>query len=128
LAIDEFPVLFVAGACANGETTLRGASELRHKESDRLAVMAQGLQELGVAVTEYPDGLRVRGGAIGGGRVDSDGDHRVAMAFAVASAVAEGTIEILRTEQVATSFPDFVSTANARGLALEVMEASSDGR
>ena len=128
LAIDEFPVLFVAGACANGEMTLRGAGELRHKESDRLAVMAQGLQELGIAVTEYPDGLSILGGAIGGGRVDSDGDHRVAMAFAVASAVAEATIEILSTGQVATSFPDFVSTANACGFALEVREASSDGR
>ena len=96
------------------------AEELRHKESDRLGVMATGLRVLGVSVTEYPDGLCIEGGSISGGRIDSQGDHRIAMAFAIASLAAKEVIEILRTEEVATSFPDFVTVATRSGLTIEV--------
>jgi 3-phosphoshikimate 1-carboxyvinyltransferase len=79
LAIDEFPAIFIAAACAQGETVLRGAEELRVKESDRIAVMAQGLQTLGIAVEPQPDGLRIQGGQLTGGLVQAQGDHRIAM-------------------------------------------------
>ena len=116
LAIDEFPALFVAAAGAAGRTTVRGAEELRAKESDRIAVMAEGLRTLGAAVEELPDGLVIEGGRLGGGTIDSRGDHRVAMSFAVASLIAEAPIEILHTAEVATSFPGFVETAAMAGL------------
>ena len=98
LAIDEFPVVFIAAACARGRTVLRGAEELRHKESDRIEVMARGLRALGVAVDTYADGIAIQGGAINGGRIEADGDHRVAMAFAIASlrAGAPVTIDVRR--------------------------------
>jgi 3-phosphoshikimate 1-carboxyvinyltransferase len=120
LAIDEFPAFFVAAACARGETLVTGAEELRVKESDRHAVMARGLAALGVRHEVLPGGLRIEGGAIGGGVVDSHGDHRVAMAFAVASLRATGPIEILDTANVATSFPGFAELANSVGLHVEV--------
>ena len=89
LAIDEFPALFVAAACAEGETIVTGAEELRVKESDRIAVMEQGLKALGVDCDATPDGMRIQGkphgAAFSGGRIDSDGDHRIAMSFTVAS-------------------------------------------
>jgi 3-phosphoshikimate 1-carboxyvinyltransferase len=119
LAIDEFPVLFVAAACAAGETLVRGAAELRVKESDRLAVMAQGLARLGIEHELFPDGLRIHGGAIGGGTLDSHGDHRIAMAFAVASLRATALLEIQDVANVATSFPGFVATARSVGLDIE---------
>jgi 3-phosphoshikimate 1-carboxyvinyltransferase len=119
LAIDEFPVLFVAAAAASGETLVEGAEELRVKESDRIAVMAEGLQALGAACEPRADGMLVRGGGLRGGRVDSHGDHRIAMAFAVASLIAGGAIEIADTANVATSFPGFVSLARSAGLELE---------
>jgi 3-phosphoshikimate 1-carboxyvinyltransferase len=119
LAIDEFPILFVAAAAAHGRTTVRGAAELRHKESDRLRVMATGLRKLGIELRELDDGLVIEGGRLGGGEVDSCGDHRVAMAFAVAGAVAEAPITILNTVQVATSFPDFLVTAQRAGLRVD---------
>lgn len=119
LAIDEFPILFVAAAAATGTTTVRGAAELRAKETDRLAVMAENLRAVGVRVEELPDGLVVHGGAVGGGRVDARGDHRIAMSFAVASLGAGGPIEIDNTAEVATSFPGFLSTAAAAGLRVE---------
>jgi 3-phosphoshikimate 1-carboxyvinyltransferase len=118
LAIDEFPAIFVAGACASGSTTVSGAAELRVKESDRIAAMAEGLKNLGVEVEARPDGLRIRGGSVSGGRIDSRGDHRIAMAFAVASVRARGPIEIADVANVATSFPDFVGTARRAGLEL----------
>ncbi len=90
LAIDEFPVFFIAAACAEGETLVTGAEELRVKESDRIAVMARGLAALGVRTRCSPDGLRIEGGRIGGGTVDSRGDHRIAMSFAVASLPRRG--------------------------------------
>jgi 5-enolpyruvylshikimate-3-phosphate synthase len=118
LAIDEFPVIFVAAAHANGETVVRGASELRHKETDRIRVMADGLRALGIDVEELPDGARIRGGRFQSGIVDSSGDHRVAMSFAVGAARAEGAVTILDTANVATSYPGFA--AQARGIGLDV--------
>jgi len=121
LAIDEFPALFVAAACAEGETLVTGAAELRVKESDRIAAMARGLGVLGVAHDVLTDGLRIRGGQrFSGGTIDSRGDHRIAMAFAVASLWATGPIEILDTANVATSFPGFAELANSVGLQIEV--------
>jgi 3-phosphoshikimate 1-carboxyvinyltransferase len=120
LAIDEFPVLFVAAACASGETVVTGAGELRVKESDRLAVMAEGLTRLGVRNELLPDGIRITGGdGFAGGRVDSHGDHRIAMSFTIASLRAHGPIEIDDVANVGTSFPDFVGTARRAGLAIE---------
>jgi 3-phosphoshikimate 1-carboxyvinyltransferase len=119
LAIDEFPILFIAAAAARGRTTVRGAQELRKKETDRVAAMAQGLAALGAAVEERPDGLSVTGGQLHGGRVDSRGDHRVAMSFAIASLLADGPIEVLHTAEVGTSFPDFVDVATAAGLRID---------
>jgi 3-phosphoshikimate 1-carboxyvinyltransferase len=117
LSIDEFPVFFIAAACAEGETLVRGASELRVKETDRLAAMAAGLSALGIENELLADGLRIRGGGdFQGGTVDSHGDHRIAMAFAVASLRARQAIEILDTANVATSFPGFVEIARAAGL------------
>jgi 3-phosphoshikimate 1-carboxyvinyltransferase len=116
LAIDEFPILFVAAAGASGTTVVRGAEELRTKESDRIAVMAAGLGELGARVREEPSGLVIEGGRLNGGRIDSRGDHRIAMSFAVASLLATGPIEILNTAEVATSFPSFIDVATAAGL------------
>jgi 3-phosphoshikimate 1-carboxyvinyltransferase len=116
LAIDEFPALFVAAALARGTTRVSGAQELRVKESDRLATMARGLLALGIRVIERADGLTVEGGALQSGTVDSGGDHRVAMAFAVASSRATGPVEILDVANVATSFPDFERAAATLGL------------
>lgn len=116
LAIDEFPALFVAAACAEGETLLTGAEELRVKESDRIQVMADGLQALGVQATATPDGIVIQGGEISGGRVDSHGDHRIAMSFAMAALRAEGEIRILDCANVDTSFPGFVALAASTGL------------
>ncbi len=115
LAIDEFPVLFVAAACASGETVLRGAEELRVKESDRIQVMADGLNILGVDAQPTPDGMRIRGGPIGGGEVHSHGDHRIAMAFAVAGLRATAPITIRDCANVATSFPGFIGLARGAG-------------
>ena len=117
LSIDEFPVFFIAAACAHGETVVRGAEELRVKESDRLAVMAAGLKTLGVDHTLLPDGIRIRGGhGFSGGTVDSHGDHRIAMAFAIASLRASAPIRILDVANVATSFPGFVELAQSVGI------------
>jgi len=107
LAIDEFPALFVAAACAEGRTEFRGLAELRVKESDRIAAMVQGLAALGIRVEERQDGAVVEGGRLQGGRVDSRGDHRIAMAFAVAATVADGPVRVDRVDNVATSFPGF---------------------
>jgi len=125
LSIDELPILFIAAAGAVGTTVVTGAGELRHKESDRLAVMAAGLRTLGTTVEEHPDGLTIKGGPLQGGRVDSYGDHRIAMAFAVASLRARSAIEILDTSPIATSFPDFLTVAAGSGLRLEAVTADS---
>jgi 3-phosphoshikimate 1-carboxyvinyltransferase len=116
--IDEFPILFVAAALAKGTTRVTGAAELRVKESDRIAVMANGLRAIGVSIDETPDGAIIRGGHVVGGEVDSAGDHRCAMSFAIAGAVASAYVAILDCANVATSFPGFVELANRSGLRL----------
>ena len=120
LAIDEFPALFVAAACAEGETVLTGAEELRVKESDRIQVMADGLIALGVDAKPTPDGIVIQGGAIGGGSVGSHGDHRIAMSFAMAALRATGDISIDDCANVNTSFPGFVELAASVGLKVSV--------
>jgi 3-phosphoshikimate 1-carboxyvinyltransferase len=122
LAIDEFPVLFIAAACAEGETILRGAEELRVKESDRIASMAEGLSTLGVRNEILDDGIVISGGPLGGGTIHTHHDHRIAMAFAVAALRAESEIRILDCEHVATSFPGFDSLARGAGLKIAVRE------
>ncbi len=119
LAIDEFPALFIAAACAQGVTRLTGAEELRVKESDRIQVMAEGLQALGVSAQPTQDGIVIAGGRIRGGRVDSCGDHRPAMSFAMAALRAEGPIEVADCANVATSFPGFSTLAERAGLRLQ---------
>jgi len=120
LAIDEFPALFIAAACAEGETVLTGAHELRVKESDRIAVMADGLKRLGIAAHETPDGIVIQGGTIEGGQVESHGDHRIAMSFAMAALRASSPIVIRDCKNVATSFPNFVELASQAGLGIAV--------
>jgi 3-phosphoshikimate 1-carboxyvinyltransferase len=119
LAIDEFPVLFVAAACADGETVLTGAEELRVKESDRIQVMADGLRALGADARPTADGIVIRGGPLQRGRIDSHGDHRIAMAFAIAALRADGDVVIEDCANVDTSFPGFVALAAAAGCRLE---------
>jgi 3-phosphoshikimate 1-carboxyvinyltransferase len=122
LAIDELPILFVAAACAQGETLISGAAELRVKESDRIASMSAGLTALGVVHTVLQDGMRIEGrhhgAAFSGGSVDSFGDHRIAMSFAVASLRAAAPILVRDVANVATSFPGFVELACSVGLQL----------
>ena len=116
LAIDEFPALFIAAACAEGETILTGAEELRVKETDRIQVMADGLKALGVDAQPTADGMVIHGGEIRGGCVDSGGDHRIAMSFAMAALRANGEISIADCANVNTSFPGFVELARGAGL------------
>lgn len=118
LAIDEFPVLFVAAACAAGRTVLTGAEELRVKESDRIQVMADGLKILGIDARPTPDGMVIEGGVLGQGQINSHGDHRIAMAFAMAALRAAGPIDIDDCANVNTSFPDFIDLARQAGLAV----------
>jgi 3-phosphoshikimate 1-carboxyvinyltransferase len=119
LAIDEFPVLFVAAACAEGQTRLTGAEELRVKESDRIQVMADGLQILGVDAQPTADGMIIQGGGnIGGGTVTSHGDHRIAMAFSIAGLRASAPITVLDCANVNTSFPEFKDLVKSLGLDL----------
>ena len=116
LAIDEFPVLFIAAACAEGETLLSGATELRVKESDRIQVMADGLNKLGIEVVVTADGMCIRGGKITGGTLESYGDHRIAMAFSVAALMASDPIKISNCDNVNTSFPGFAELASSIGM------------
>ena len=116
LAIDEFPVLFVAAACADGTTRLSGAEELRVKESDRIQVMADGLTVLGIEALPQADGIVIQGGEPGGGVIESHGDHRTAMAFSIASLRATQEIRINECANVNTSFPGFVELANQIGI------------
>jgi 3-phosphoshikimate 1-carboxyvinyltransferase len=120
LAIDEFPVLFVAAACAEGQTVLTGAEELRVKESDRIQVMADGLQAMGISAVPTEDGIVIQGGQITGATVASHHDHRIAMSFAVASLRATDPIRVTGCDNVATSFPNFVSLAAGLGMNIEV--------
>jgi len=107
LAIDEFPALFVAAAAAHGKTTFTGIGELRVKESDRIAAMAAGLRALGIEVDESEDGAIVHGGSLSGGSVESCGDHRIAMSFAVAATIASDVVTVHDVATVDTSFPGF---------------------
>lgn len=139
LAIDEFPVLFIAASCAQGRTVLTGAKELRVKESDRIAVMAEGLQTLGVDCTVTEDGLIIEGQGVrsqngevnnsqpvfGGGHITSHHDHRIAMSFAVASLRASQQITIEGVETVNTSFPRFAELANQIGMSIQVNNEDS---
>jgi 3-phosphoshikimate 1-carboxyvinyltransferase len=125
LAIDELPVFFIAAACAEGQTLVTGAAELRVKESDRLAAMAEGLAAVGVSCELLPDGLRIQGGGLRGGRVHSYGDHRIAMAFAVAATRATEPIHIDDVSNVGTSFPGFPAMARAIGLRLAELPAGA---
>lgn len=119
LAIDEFPAIFIAASCAKGKTVLQGAKELRHKESDRLTAMADGLTILGIKVEVFDEGIAIHGGELQGGVVDSRGDHRIAMSFAIAGAVAKGAVTIRNCANVATSFPHFIKIAQRIHLAIE---------
>ncbi len=110
LMVDEIPVFSVLAATAQGTSTIKGAQELRLKESDRLSAMAQGLARMGIKVEEYPDGLSIQGGGLKGATLESFGDHRVAMAFSVAALAAEGTSSIEGAEAVEVSYPDFYQT------------------
>ena len=118
LAIDEFPAIFIAAACAEGETVLTGAEELRVKESDRIQVMADGLKVLGIDIEPTQDGAIIRGGKLGQGTVISHGDHRIAMSFAMAALRAQGEITIEDCANVNTSFPGFVDLAASAGLSI----------
>jgi len=121
LMIDEIPILAIAAAFAKGRTVLTGCEELRVKESDRIASVANGLAALGIAVEEQPDGMSIEGGRLGSGRVNSFGDHRIAMAFAVAGAVAGRDVEIDNCDCVNTSFPGFVDVARSCGINIEAV-------
>ena len=130
LAIDEFPALFIAAACAEGQTILTGAAELRVKESDRIQVMADGLKTMGIDCTPTDDGIIIEGkGKTGdwspiftGGEIESHHDHRIAMSFSIAGLRNSGEIKIVGTETVATSFPTFTELTSQAGLAIEVTE------
>lgn len=119
LAIDEFPVIFIAAAVAKGTTVLTGAKELKVKESDRILTMVEGLNNLGVDAVATADGVIIKGGSIGSGTVKSYDDHRIAMSFAVAAVAAKGAITIENCQNVATSFPNFVELANQLGMHIE---------
>ena len=130
LAIDEFPALFIAAACAEGRTILTGAAELRVKESDRIQVMADGLKTMGIDCTPTDDGIIIEGkgksgdwsAVFSGGEIESHHDHRIAMSFSMAGLRTSGEIKIIGTETVATSFPTFTELANQAGLAIQVSE------
>ena len=121
LAIDEFPVLFIAASCAKGETVLTGARELRVKESDRIQVMADGLTSLGIDNEVLEDGIRILGGEFKEqtSSIKSHHDHRISMAFAIASVKSKFNIEIEGVDNVKTSFPNFVELANSIGMKIK---------
>lgn len=116
LAIDEFPAIFIAAACADGVTVLSGAEELRVKESDRIAVMADGLRRAGIEARELPDGIEIHGGKLRGAEIQSHGDHRIAMAFAMGALAADSPMTVRDCKNVATSFPGFAALAKRAGL------------
>ncbi len=118
-AIDEFPILFVAASLANGQTKLTGAEELRHKESDRIAVMLNGLRLLGIDCQELPDGAIIQGGRLGSGLVDGHGDHRCAMSFLLAGCLSQGQdIAVRGCHNIGTSFPEFFQLAESLGITI----------
>jgi len=119
IAIDEFPVIMVAASCAKGETRLSGAAELRVKESDRIQSMLDGFIATGIQAEDTEDGMVIQESEFNGGVVNSHGDHRIAMAFAVAGLVSKETIVINDCENVATSFPGFVELAQKAGMNID---------
>lgn len=119
LAIDEFPIIFIAAACAQGVTVLTNAAELRVKESDRIQVMVDGLTNLGINAKATADGAIIRGGTLQLGTVQVHDDHRIAMSFAVAALGAKGAIRIQNCQHIATSFPNFVPICRALGMHIE---------
>lgn len=120
-AIDELPVVLMAAVCAKGDTILRHATELRVKESDRLMAVCAGLRHLKVVVEEYEDGVTIFGSqAFAGGTVDSYGDHRIAMAFAIAGAVSRAPITVMNVDSIHTSFPDFIAVARSVGMSVDI--------
>ncbi|NND92541.1 MAG: 3-phosphoshikimate 1-carboxyvinyltransferase [Granulosicoccus sp.] len=125
LAIDEFPALFVAAVGATGQTVVTGAEELRVKETDRIQVMTDGLRALGADLSDRPDGAVINGCRLAGGTADSCGDHRTAMAFAMASLIADGPISVLDCDNVNTSFPGFARLAGSTGLHIVESPAGS---
>jgi len=120
LAIDEFPAIFIAASCADGETLLRGAKELRVKESDRIQVMADGLSALGIVNHVLEDGIKIKGGKFKEqtAPIESHHDHRISMAFAIASVSSDADITIKGVDNVKTSFPNFVALANSIGMSI----------
>lgn len=122
--IDELPLLMALAVTATGITRIRGAAELRVKESDRIAVMATGLQALGVALKEYPDGIDIQGGKVLGGSVKSAGDHRCAMSFAVLAQVASSDVQIEDAQYIATSYPGFRDDLSALGAKMRLQESA----
>lgn len=124
--IDEFPAFAIAAACAQGVSRVRGAHELRVKESDRIAAMAHGLTSLGVDVEEYPDGMAISGRErLSGGIIDSHGDHRIAMSFALAALRADAPLRITDCANVDTSFPGFAELASSIGVAVGVSDQTN---
>ncbi len=113
--IDELPIIMALAAVSDGLTRIRGAEELRVKESDRIAVMARGLESMGVRLTEYPDGMDIEGGAIRGGRVDGAGDHRCAMSFCILGQLADSDLEVRGCGNIDTSYPGFVHDLKSAG-------------
>jgi 3-phosphoshikimate 1-carboxyvinyltransferase len=124
LSIDEFPILFIAAAMADGVTKFSGIHELRVKESDRISSMVTGLKTLGIKVDEQKSGAIIQGGNILGGIVNSNGDHRIAMAFAIAGSRSKEIIRIIDTDVVNTSFPDFLKILKNSGI--DITEEPSD--
>lgn len=119
--IDELPIIMILATCADGITRIRGAEELRVKESDRIAVMARGLETLGVRIEEYSDGIDIHGGGLGSGEVDGEGDHRCAMSFCIAGQIAGGPVLVDGASHINTSYPDFVAHLQSLGGQVEVL-------
>ena len=124
LAIDEFPVLFVAAAAASGTSRFSGLGELRVKESDRIGAMVSGLRSLGIDARELGSGVEITGGDLGSGSIDSHGDHRIAMSFAVAATRASGPVRIRDVQPVETSFPGFAGLMQSIGVDLSISDKS----
>jgi len=123
IAIDEFPAIMIAAACARGQTVLSNAQELRVKESDRIEAIAEGLVRLGIEVKTKADGMTVTGGTLQGGEINSFGDHRIAMAFTVAGLRATSPVRVLDCVNVNTSFPDFAGVCRRVGMDIEVLNS-----
>ena len=114
--IDELPILFIACALCEGESTISDISELRVKESDRIESMENGLRAIGIDVTSTKDSISIKGGSFKGGIIDSNHDHRIAMSFIVAGLVSQKPITVLNAKNIATSFPGFINILKKMGV------------